>query len=94
MNYRIPKIEEFVEGFEFEILLQSGGNSYCIVNAEDIYGSIEEQLEKNRQPIIEEWKECVVPIITTPLLLEFVFPFSIKEFLNNNKIRTKNEFRQ
>lgn len=86
MNYRIPKIEEFVEGFTFEVYLKSGGESYFLMNCDDCI-SVDEQIAVNRVKTIEEWKEFTVSKSDLPI--EWNFSFSIPYFLKEKKIRTK-----
>jgi len=89
MNYRIPKIEEFVEGFEFEVYMKSGGGSFGFMDFSkpETQNNFSEQVAVNRQPTIEDWVKYTVPKIT--LSLEWCFNFSVKYYLNEQKIRTK-----
>jgi hypothetical protein len=89
MEYRIPKIEEFVEGFKFEVYLESGGSSFFIMdfNNENHKQSVKEQVAVNKMPTIKEWRQYTVPSLKQ-LPLVWVFSFSIEHFLNINKIRT------
>lgn len=89
MSYRIPKIEEFVEGFEFEVYLKSGSGSYFIMDSETSQESIDEQIAVNKGPTVEEWKKFTVPKLEMPV--HWYFNFSIGYFLKNKKIRTKTD---
>ena len=90
--FRIPKIEEFVEGFEFEVYMKSGGGSFGIT---DVYIDVgnqnqpefHEQLAVNKLPTIEQWEKYTVPKLDK-LGLEYAFAFSLHKYLKNNKIRT------
>jgi hypothetical protein len=88
-NYRVPKREEFVKGFKYEILLTSGGGSWFFASIEDSKESIQQQVNFNRQPIIKEWieKEYIYDSYIDELLN---CPYSISYFLKNSLIRVKN----
>jgi hypothetical protein len=88
MEYRIPKRDEFVKSFKYEILLTSGGESWFFTSIEDTKETIQEQLDANRQPLVKEWveKEYIYDNIFDELLN---CPYSISYFLKNNLIRVK-----
>jgi hypothetical protein len=60
-GYRVPTKEEFVEGFTFEYLHISGGGSFMLVGVDTTDAEKEEQLIKNRQPIVTEWRSHTIP---------------------------------
>ena len=86
-KYRIPKREEFIEGFKFEVYMKSGGHSFAIL---DLYVdndlNFEEEVAVNKTAIIEDWTEYVVPKID--LSIEWCFNFSLFDYLAEKKIRT------
>jgi hypothetical protein len=87
-NYRIPKREEFIKGFKYEILLTSGGGSFFFIDNNSSKETIQKQLDANRQPIVKEWveKEYIYDNVFDELLN---CPYSISYFLKNNLIRVK-----
>ncbi len=105
-QYRTPRVEEFIQGFEFEYLQRSGGGSYFYMINED--GSLcteedcKKQVEKNRQPIVEEWIPLKVwwkpetleeAKKTSGLITWFICPFdapiSKERSVKNRTVRVK-----
>ena len=87
MKYRIPRIEEFVEGFEFEVYMKSGGRSFFILD-KTIVNDHEEQTIVNKTATIEDWEKYTVPKIE--LSVDWCFSFSLSHYLKENKVRTLN----
>lgn len=89
-KYRIPKKEEFIKGFKYEIMLTSGGGSFFFASIDSSKKDIQKQLDDNRQPVIKEWVEKEY-IYNNHIDEMLNCPYSIDYFLKDNLIRVKDE---
>lgn len=88
-NYRIPAIEEFVDGFEYEFLTYDKTYSFGIMDMEgDVDGTeFKKQLDANRRTYPGEWSKHK---FVKNKYMATVQMFDVVDYIKKGRIRCQN----
>lgn len=88
-NYRIPAIEEFVEGFEYEFLTDPRTFSFGIMDMEgDVDGKeFKKQLDANRRTYPREW---IKKKFVKDKFMSTIQMHGIVDYIKKGRIRCQN----